>query len=79
MLPVMLAAFLQALYGAVDLIVIGRFFPADPLIVQNATAAVETGISPIRENCVFLNYRRFRFIMIPLRMLQNETFKEKTL
>lgn len=43
MLPVMLAAFLQALYGAVDLIVIGRFISADPLIVQNATAAVGTG------------------------------------
>lgn len=69
MLPVMLAAFLQALYGAVDLIVIGRF----------ATAAVETGISPQQENCVLLNYRRFRFIMILLRMLQNEPFKEKPL
>lgn len=43
MLPVMLAAFLQALYGAVDLIVIGRFISTDPLIVQNATAAVGTG------------------------------------
>lgn len=41
MLPVMLAALLQAMYGAVDLIVIGRF--ESPEIVQSATAAVGTG------------------------------------
>lgn len=36
MLPVMLAAFLQAMYSAVDLMVIGRFVTED---VQLATAA----------------------------------------
>lgn len=41
MLPVILALFLQALYGAVDLIVIGQFTAPD--IVQEATAAVGTG------------------------------------
>lgn len=43
MLPVILATFLQALYGAVDLIVIGQFISTDPLVTQNATAAVGTG------------------------------------
>lgn len=43
MLPVMFATFLQALYGAVDLLVIGRFVSTDPLIIQNATAAVGIG------------------------------------
>ena len=43
MLPVMFATFLQALYGAVDLLVIGRFVSTDPLVIQNATAAVGTG------------------------------------
>lgn len=41
MLPVMLASLLQAMYGAVDLIVIGRF--ESPQVVQSATAAVGTG------------------------------------
>lgn len=43
MLPVMFATFLQALYGAVDLLVIGRFVSTDPVVIQNATAAVGTG------------------------------------
>jgi putative MATE family efflux protein len=41
MLPVILASFLQALYGAVDLVVIGQFTPSES--VQQATAAVGTG------------------------------------
>ena len=43
MLPVIAATFLQAMYSAVDLLVIGRFVSTDPTIVQNATAAVGTG------------------------------------
>jgi putative MATE family efflux protein len=41
MFPVMLAVFLQAMYSAVDLIVIGHLISED--IVQSATAAVGTG------------------------------------
>lgn len=33
MLPVMFATFLQVLYGAVDLFVIGRFVSTNPVIV----------------------------------------------
>ncbi len=43
MLPVIAATFLQAMYAAVDLLVIGRFVSTDPTIAQNATAAVGTG------------------------------------
>ncbi len=43
MLPVMAATFLQAMYSAVDLVVIGRFVSTDATITQNATAAVGTG------------------------------------
>lgn len=43
MLPVMAATFLQAMYAAVDLLVIGRFVSTDATIIQNATAAVGTG------------------------------------
>ena len=41
MLPVLLANFLQAMYSAVDLMVIGRFANADT--IQLANAAVGTG------------------------------------
>jgi Na+-driven multidrug efflux pump len=41
MLPVMLAVFLQAMYSAVDLIVIGHLLPENE--VQMATSAVGTG------------------------------------
>ncbi len=43
MLPVMAATFLQAMYAAMDLLVIGRFVSTDATIIQNATAAVGTG------------------------------------
>ncbi len=43
MLPVMAATFLQAMYAAVDLLVIGQFVSTDATITQNATAAVGTG------------------------------------
>lgn len=43
MLPVMAATFLQAMYSAVDLLVIGRFISTDATVIQNATAAVGTG------------------------------------
>ncbi len=43
MLPVIAATFLQAMYSAVDLLVIGRFVSTDPTIIQNAAAAVGTG------------------------------------
>jgi Na+-driven multidrug efflux pump len=41
MIPVMLAVFLQAMYSAVDLIVIGHLLPDNE--VQMATSAVGTG------------------------------------
>lgn len=43
MLPVKAATFLQAMYAAVDLLVIGRFVSTDATVIQNATAAVGTG------------------------------------
>ncbi|MCD8221463.1 MAG: cytidylate kinase family protein [Clostridiales bacterium] len=43
MLPVIAATFLQAMYAAVDLLVIGRFVSTDATVIQNATAAVGTG------------------------------------
>ncbi|MCD8390932.1 MAG: MATE family efflux transporter [Firmicutes bacterium] len=43
MLPVMAATFLQAMYAAADLLVIGQFVSTDATITQNATAAVGTG------------------------------------
>lgn len=43
MLPVMAATFLQAMYSAVDLLVIGQFVSTDATITQNATSAVGTG------------------------------------